>query len=45
MLPLRLPPPPSERTGSRNVYLLGFLTGLLLSVMAGAALYFLINTG
>jgi hypothetical protein len=44
MLPLPLPPPPSERTGSRNVYLLGFLTGLLLSVMAGAALYFLINT-
>jgi hypothetical protein len=44
MLPLPLHPPPSERTGS-NVYLLGFLTGLLLSVMAGAALYFLINTG
>jgi hypothetical protein len=43
MLPLSLPPP--ERTGSKSVYLLGFLTGLLLSVMAGAALYFLINTG
>jgi hypothetical protein len=45
MLPLPLSLPPSERTGSKNVYLLGFLTGLLLSVMAGAALYFLINTG
>ena len=43
MLPL--PIPPSERGGSKNVYLLGFLTGLVLSVMAGAALYFLINAG
>jgi hypothetical protein len=42
MLPL--PVPPSERSG-KSVYLLGFLTGLVLSVMAGAALYFLINTG
>jgi hypothetical protein len=42
MLPLPVPPP--ERS-SRNVYLLGFLTGLVLSVMAGAALYFLINAG
>src|SRR5262249_17499853 len=42
MLPLPVPPP--ERS-NRNVYLLGFLTGLVLSVMAGAALYFLINAG
>jgi hypothetical protein len=43
MLPLPVPPP--ERTGSKKVYLLGFFTGLVLSVMAGAALFFLINTG
>jgi hypothetical protein len=44
MLPLPMPPP-RERVGGGNVYLLGFLTGLALSMMAGAALYFLINAG
>jgi hypothetical protein len=29
----------------RRVYVLGFLTGLVLSVVAGLALYFLINFG
>jgi hypothetical protein len=43
MLPLPMTPP--ERAGGNNVYLLGFLTGLVLSMMAGAALYFLINAG
>jgi hypothetical protein len=43
MLPL--PVLPSEDAADRRVYLLGFLTGLVLSVMAGAALYFLINSG
>lgn len=42
MLPLSMPP---EHTSGRSVYLLGFLTGLVLSVMAGAALYFLIAAG
>lgn len=41
LMPLPLPP---ERS-SRGVYLLGFLTGLALSVMAGAVLYFFISLG
>jgi hypothetical protein len=43
MLPL--PVLPDEDADDRRVYVLGFLTGLVLSVMAGAALYFLINFG
>jgi hypothetical protein len=39
------PPVPGEWAGGKSIYLLGFLTGLALSLMAGAALYFLINTG
>jgi hypothetical protein len=39
-LPLPVPPP---RASSRGVYLLGFLTGLALSLMAGGVLYFFIN--
>jgi hypothetical protein len=41
LLPLPVPP---ARSGGRSVYLLGFLTGLGLSLMAGAALYFFILT-
>jgi hypothetical protein len=44
IMPLPMPPPPDEQASGRNVYLLGFLTGLVLSMMAGAALYFLITT-
>jgi hypothetical protein len=47
MAPL-LPLPVSqaeEGASGRSVYLLGFVTGLVLSVMAGAALYFLIAVG
>jgi hypothetical protein len=39
LLPLPVPPP---RASSRGVYLLGFLTGLALSLMAGGVLYFFI---
>jgi hypothetical protein len=42
MLPLPVPP---ERAGVKGIYLLGFLTGLALSLMAGLALYLLINLG
>jgi hypothetical protein len=41
-LPLAVESPGDSRT---NVYLLGFVTGLGLALAAGAALYFLINTG
>jgi hypothetical protein len=42
LMPLPMPPPRSRR----NVYLIGFLTGLALSLMAGAVLYFFImHTG
>ena len=37
LLPLPVPPQPAD---GRSVYLLGFLTGLALSLMAGAVLYF-----
>ena len=40
-LPLPVPP---ARSSSKSIYLLGFLTGLVLSLMAGAALYFFIDT-
>ena len=43
-MPLPMAPPPEPASG-KNVLLLGFLTGLVLSVVAGAALYFLITTG
>jgi hypothetical protein len=39
LLPLPVPP---QRASSRGVYLLGFLTGLALSLMAGVVLYFFI---
>lgn len=42
LLPLPVAPP---RRSSRGVYLLGFLTGLALSLMAGAALYFVLHPG
>jgi hypothetical protein len=42
MLPLPVPP---ERAGVKGIYLLGFFTGLALSLMAGLALYLLINLG
>jgi hypothetical protein len=42
LLPL---PVPNERASIKGIYLLGFLTGLGLSLMAGVALYFLINMG
>jgi hypothetical protein len=38
-------PVPREHGRGRSIYLLGFLTGLGLSLMAGIALYVLINTG
>jgi hypothetical protein len=41
LLPL---PIPREQGGARSVYVLGFLTGIGLSLMAGIALYVLINT-
>jgi len=42
LLPLPVPP---RRSSSKGIYLLGFLAGLGLSLMAGAALYFFISTG
>ncbi|HEY1244006.1 MAG TPA: hypothetical protein VGF29_04155 [Hyphomicrobiaceae bacterium] len=42
MLPLPVPP---ERTRVKGIYLMGFLTGLALSLMAGFVLYLLINMG
>ena len=39
-----LPVAPDAEQG-KGIYLLGFLTGLGLSLMAGVALYFLIATG
>jgi hypothetical protein len=42
LLPL---PVPDERARIKGIYLLGFLTGLGLSLMAGVALYFLITMG
>jgi hypothetical protein len=42
MLPLPVPP---ERTRVKGIYFLGFVTGLALSLMAGLALYLLINMG
>jgi hypothetical protein len=42
LLPLPLPPP--APTTGKGVYLLGFLTGLALSLAAGLALYFVITT-
>jgi hypothetical protein len=42
-MPLLLPPDHGGRV--KGVYALGFVTGLALSIMAGAALYFLINLG
>jgi hypothetical protein len=42
LLPLPVPP---ERTRVKGIYLMGFLTGLALSLMAGLALYLLINMG
>jgi hypothetical protein len=41
---LPLPVPPAEPT-RKGIYLLGFLTGLGLSLMAGIALYVLIALG
>ena len=38
-------PVPREHGRSKSIYLLGFLTGLGLSLMAGIALYVLINIG
>jgi hypothetical protein len=38
-------PVPAAAERSRSIYVLGFLTGLGLSLMAGVALYFLINVG
>lgn len=43
LLPLPMPPP--QRASGRGVYLLGFLTGLALSLMAGGVLYFFISMG
>ncbi len=42
LMPLPVPP---HQERSKSIYLLGFLTGLGLSLMAGIALYVLINTG
>ena len=42
LMPMPLPVPP-ERSGIKGIYVLGFLTGLGLSLMAGIALYILIN--
>jgi hypothetical protein len=36
---------PPERSRVKGIYLMGFLTGLALSLMAGLALYLLINMG
>jgi hypothetical protein len=38
-------PVPPRHARSKSIYLLGFLTGLGLSLMAGVALYLLINVG
>ncbi len=42
LMPMPLPIPP-DRKGTKSIYVLGFLTGLGLSLMAGVALYLLIN--
>jgi hypothetical protein len=42
LMPLPVPP---EASPGKSIYLLGFLTGIGLSVMAGLALYFLITMG
>jgi hypothetical protein len=42
LMPMPMPAPP-ERGRMRGIYALGFLTGLGLAVMAGVALYLLIN--
>jgi hypothetical protein len=42
LMPLPVPP---HQERSKSIYLLGFLTGLGLSLMAGIALYVLINIG
>ncbi len=44
LMPMPLPVPP-ERSRNGGIYVLGFLTGLGLSLMAGIALYVLINLG
>jgi hypothetical protein len=41
MLPLTVPPPP-ERSSRKSLYLLGFLSGLGLSLMTGIVLYFVL---
>ena len=42
LMPMPLPVPP-DHGSTRSIYVLGFLTGLGLSLMAGIALYVLIN--
>jgi hypothetical protein len=42
LMPMPVPP---RHARSKSIYLLGFLTGLGLSLMAGVALYLLINVG
>ena len=42
LIPMPMPVPP-ESGRYRGIYALGFLTGIGLAVMAGAALYVLIN--
>jgi hypothetical protein len=42
LMPMPLPVPP-DRKGTKGIYVLGFLTGVGLSLMAGIALYILIN--
>ena len=42
LMPMPLPEPP-DRKGTKGIYVLGFLTGVGLSLMAGIALYVLIN--
>jgi len=42
LMPMPLPVPPDRRS-TRSIYVLGFLTGLGLSLIAGIALYVLIN--
>jgi hypothetical protein len=42
LIPMPMPVPP-ESGGHRGIYVLGFLTGIGLAVMAGVALYVLIN--
>jgi hypothetical protein len=41
--PALMPMPVQERSRAKGIYVLGFLTGLGLSLMAGIALYILIN--